>query len=128
LPEAKTAVSDCPKTPTTPVTPSNPTTTTPVSGMTTVDAASFMKKEGTIAQERKVAFFMVKLKNSVTTFNGVTQSHYAPTAVTKDVIKTEYFHGTHSLNKYFYEASNENVAFKGTIIDWVTYDQDMTGA
>jgi hypothetical protein len=75
---------------------------------------------------------MVKMPGHASSFSGVSQSHYGPSEVTQDLIEKHYFKGTaskgeNSVNKYFYESSNENVAFKGTIIDWTDCSLDLTG-
>jgi len=91
-----------------------------------------MKKEIQIPQERDVGFFMIKMPGHASSFSGVDQSHYSPSEITQDLIEKQYFKGTNndgdnSVNKYFYESSNENVAFKGTIIDWIDYTEELTG-
>jgi hypothetical protein len=84
--------------------------------------------EATIPNERNVCIFMVKLQNHATEFaSASTNSHYAQDQITADVMKSSFFDGANSVNTYFYQSSNENTAFKGTIVDWIDYGYDMTG-
>ena len=78
---------------------------------------------------------MIKLKGHASSFSGVSQSHFSPSEITQSVIESTYFSGydnlgkdytnKDSVNKYFYESSNGHVAFKGTVIDWIEFDQDL---
>jgi len=92
----------------------------------TLELPRYIKEDIQIPQEKKVAFFMIKLPNHAYEFEDVTQRHYPPKDITTSVIEEKYFFGEKSVNKYFYESSNENVALRGTIIDWITYDKELT--
>jgi hypothetical protein len=71
---------------------------------------------------------MIKLPNHITSFTNVTRQHYSPAHVNQRVLENSIFSDRNSINKYFYESSNENLAFDGTVIDWITYNAtNITG-
>lgn len=70
---------------------------------------------------------MIRLPNHITTFSNVTKQHYAPKNVNQRVIENSVFSDRNSINKYFYEGSNEQVAFDGTVIDWINYTAIASG-
>jgi hypothetical protein len=69
---------------------------------------------------------MIKTPGHISEFTDETQSHYLPSEIDASVLESSYFSGDNSVNKYFYESSNEHVAFKGTVIDWIEYGEELT--